>query len=533
MESLSLFLWKSIVVSGLLTTWYLLALRGRRLHRYNRLFLLTTLFASLVIPFLHFELFTVSRTVTDSFAPVALFVQPAGDIANNLPVIPQSGQVHFSWQALVGAIAVCISLTLLLILLVRIVKVQRMRKRYPATQLNGVEVILTDAPGTPFTFLKHVFWNRSIPLHGEIGQLIFRHEVAHIQYGHTYDKLACQLLTCIFWFNPFYWLIQKELNIVHEFVADEHAVHNRDTEVFAKMVLQSYNNGSYLVPQHHFFSSTIKRRLSMLQNAAKPSHTLLRRFMALPLVVASVLLFSIGCHTGAAGDIVPAEKKIVVLLDAGHGGQDQGATVGSYIEKDICLKYARRIKELAPAYNVDVYLTREDDRFLPLADRVAISDKARQDLFISLHIEVEPGKDKAKGDFEMYIATKNTYAAQSSKYSTAIFGSMAEGGIIPGIAGAEKHDHNPGCTCSDCNANMLPAGKEFIYVLKNVHAPAVMMVLGNIKNQEGMKELTDDNRVDLLCHAVLKGIVKGSVEKVQVAGNPLDAAVYGSGSKCR
>src|SRR6185369_14934409 len=98
-------------------------------------------------------------------------------------------------------------------------------------------------------------------MQGEMGQLIFRHELTHIEQGHTYDKLVCQVLTCIFWFNPFYWIIQKELNIVHEFLADEQAVTNRDTETFAMMLLQPHNNGSYLVPQHHFFSSTVKRRL--------------------------------------------------------------------------------------------------------------------------------------------------------------------------------------------------------------------------------------------------------------------------------
>ncbi len=540
METLSLFLLKSIVVSGLLTTWYLLGLRGRRLHQYNRFFLLSILFFSLAIPLLHFHLFNISRGLTGGLAPVARFIQPDSDLGVNLPVVQQSVQTQFDWQAIAGIIATGISLVLLIVLLVRILKVRRMCRQYTVTQLEGVNLVLTDSPKAPFTFLKYVFWNKSIPLQDEIGQLIFRHELTHIEQGHTYDKLACQVLTCIFWFNPFYWIIQKELNIVHEFVADEHAVADRDTEAFAMMLLRSYNNGSYLVPEQHFFSSSVKRRLAMLQNAAKPSHASLRRFMAVPLIVGTILLFSFGCRTGMVSGIVPAKKTIFVLLDAAHGGLDAGAQYGGYREKDICLKYAKRIKELSPAYNVDVRLIRDDDRYVVLSKRVAISDKIHPDVFLSLHVGDEPGKEKEKGDFDIYISGQNARATQSSNYSNGIFEAMAQDGIIPGAAMTSNHVHSPGCTCDSCkatalgNAKMKATENESFYVLKHVQVPGMLMVLGNIKNQEGMRQLTDDNRVDVLCNAVLKGIVEGATVQEDFASNPLNfLPVTPAQSRCR
>ena len=74
--------------------------------------------------------------------------------------------------------------------------------------------------------MNKIFWRDSISPHTANGRLILWHELAHVKQKHTYDKLVCQLQTCIFWMNPFYWLIQKELSMVHEFIADEQSIIN-------------------------------------------------------------------------------------------------------------------------------------------------------------------------------------------------------------------------------------------------------------------------------------------------------------------
>lgn len=79
-------------------------------------------------------------------------------------------------------------------------------------------------------------------------------------------------------------------------------------------------------------------------------------------------------------------KKKVIVIDPGHGGQDPGATVGELKEKDINLKIAKMLKsyfERDPRFVV--YLTREDDTFIPLYDRTIIAIKKNADLFISIH----------------------------------------------------------------------------------------------------------------------------------------------------
>jgi len=90
----------------------------------------------------------------------------------------------------------------------------------------------------------------------------------------------------------------------------------------------------------------------------------------------------------------------LVVIDAGHGGRDPGApgAVAGVEEKDVTLALARSIRdELARSGRVRAALTREDDRFIPLADRYAIARRLGADLFISIHADAAPSNDAARG----------------------------------------------------------------------------------------------------------------------------------------
>ncbi len=111
---------------------------------------------------------------------------------------------------------------------------------------------------------------------------------------------------------------------------------------------------------------------------------------------------SVTMPLGAAGAPLPRPRiygpqgKPLVVIDAGHGGQDPGAInpATGQREKDITLATAKRIKEaLLASGRVRVALTREDDHFIVLRERSAIAHAIHADLFISIHADSEPGQD--------------------------------------------------------------------------------------------------------------------------------------------
>jgi N-acetylmuramoyl-L-alanine amidase len=83
-------------------------------------------------------------------------------------------------------------------------------------------------------------------------------------------------------------------------------------------------------------------------------------------------------------------KKIVVI-DAGHGGIDDGTTgVDGSKEKNLVLDEAMRLARALERRGYAVHLTRNDDTYIPLRERVAVARRANADLFISLHADSNP-----------------------------------------------------------------------------------------------------------------------------------------------
>jgi len=83
------------------------------------------------------------------------------------------------------------------------------------------------------------------------------------------------------------------------------------------------------------------------------------------------------------------------MLDPGHGGADPGA-IGTHgtQEKDVTLDIAREVARLlADRHRITARLTRNDDRFLALDDRVALTRRAGADLFVSIHADSAPNAD--------------------------------------------------------------------------------------------------------------------------------------------
>jgi N-acetylmuramoyl-L-alanine amidase len=76
-----------------------------------------------------------------------------------------------------------------------------------------------------------------------------------------------------------------------------------------------------------------------------------------------------------------------VIIDAGHGGNDPGATsLMNFREKDITLDIAARLEKLLRLNGFDVVATRDDDRLIPLRDRARIANESNGDIFISIHV---------------------------------------------------------------------------------------------------------------------------------------------------
>ncbi len=112
------------------------------------------------------------------------------------------------------------------------------------------------------------------------------------------------------------------------------------------------------------------------------------------------------------------ERKKIIALDAGHGGEDPGAVGPSGTrEKDINLKIVCGLKAIFDNDdNYDIILTRKDDTFIPLAERTNIANECNADLFISVHCNAS--LDRNVNGFEIYFLSEK--ATDSEAAATAV-----------------------------------------------------------------------------------------------------------------
>lgn len=272
MEALFLYFGKVVLGSGVMFLYYRLFLKDKTFHHYNRFYLLASVVISLLLPLLKVSYFTLEVN-GDIYL---LFNRLNGfNSSNNL----SHDFVYLSFSAVVAGL---VSVFFLSRLLFGLFKIQRLKKKFLKQNFEGISFYQTDLNEAPFSFFRNLFWKDSIALQSDLGRQILKHEMVHIEQKHSWDKIFSETATSLFWFNPFFYLIQKEINLIHEYLADKKAVKNSDTKAFAQMLLASHFSGKHLPATSPFLSSNLKKRLTMLKKS-KTKFSYARKILALPL----------------------------------------------------------------------------------------------------------------------------------------------------------------------------------------------------------------------------------------------------------
>ncbi|MHA4810742.1 M56 family metallopeptidase [Flavitalea flava] len=300
MNAILSYLLKSLLCSGILVTCYWLVLRNKKMYSYNRIYLLLTVIFSLFLPILHFQGLSLEGFSSATFLRLVYVLSGAGD---------QPLPLHFTWEWAVFTAVLSVSLLLLIRLFLRIRWIYRARGRYPVIPMKGFKLIETQMDQAPFSFLDNLFWREDISRLDPYGEKIFQHELIHIRGKHTYDKLFLQVIVCICWINPFYWLVQKELNLLHEFIADEGSIKDGGPALLARLLLLSCNEGKSQGPYHSFFTSQVKRRLFMISGDKRITYPFARRAGSLGVTLLLVLLFSFTSVIGKTKIPLPPHSK--------------------------------------------------------------------------------------------------------------------------------------------------------------------------------------------------------------------------------
>jgi N-acetylmuramoyl-L-alanine amidase len=156
---------------------------------------------------------------------------------------------------------------------------------------------------------------------------------------------------------------------------------------------------------------------------------------------------------------IVSKKLRKVVIDPGHGGKDPGA-VGSFSkEKDIVLAVSLKLAELIQEKHPDVkvIMTREDDRFIELYQRASIANKAKADLFISVHANSNKKKDPSGVEFYVLGLHKSEENLEVAKKENAVVN--LEGNVT------ENYGFDP----NSAEGNIIMTMKQSLFLDNSIH----------------------------------------------------------------
>jgi len=221
--------------------------------------------------------------------------------------------------------------------------------------------------------------------------------------------------------------------------------------------------------------------------------------------------------------------KFTVVLDAGHGGKDPGNTGNGYLEKNIALSIALQVgKELEKQKDIKVIYTRKKDVFVNLFRRAEIANKAKADLFISIHCDSHTSNAYGAGTFVLGLHANQRNFEIAKKENSVIFKEenyeqkydgfdpnnpesvislvlMQEDYLDQSIVIADLIQR---AFVSDLNRKNRTVKQAGFIVLKYTYMPSVLVETGFLTNKKEGAYLNSSKGQREMSYSIAKGIIK-------------------------
>ena len=303
----------------------LLFINSNRL-RFNRLFLLTAMLFSLVLPLLGLwvgteapQMISLKQNLLGGTMLGEIVVTPGGqtalpeaEIVANATVRPQISV----WQVLAVIYLIGVGITALL-LLIKLGKLAALVIRSPKEKREGYTAVFTGREQGSFSFFRYAFFPNE-----NVAPDIIRHEASHIGHRHSWDILFVEMMMVLQWFNPFIYLYKKELQSLHEYQADRDVVATGvDKRNYMMLILQQCTAVDFSGIGNNFSLILTKKRIKMITKNEKAKGLWWRLLATLPVL--AILLIANTKVTAQEKKTV--DKPITVEMGQFEIFDDEGA----------------------------------------------------------------------------------------------------------------------------------------------------------------------------------------------------------------
>ena len=291
-----------------------LPLASRKKVRFGlcRAFIIISMLMAVAIPAMNVPLFPEKTIVQQrvltgfDFIEAELEGTVAADSAAELrateEVADETNSVSRTYKIKTGAgiilkvIYLLVALASLSLTIYNIIKIRRLRRHSKLTHTGDYILAEHEDIKTPFSFIRTIFLGFNYEPLERIQ--ILTHEASHVRHRHSYERLFLSVLRSVFWFNPFFWMAEKDLEEVQEWEADKDVLDEGwnlktyRTTIFKQLF--GYNPDITCGLNH----SLTKQRFIMMTQSHRGKGAWLRLAATLPVIAAT--FFAFGCGTKQA-----------------------------------------------------------------------------------------------------------------------------------------------------------------------------------------------------------------------------------------
>jgi len=296
-----LYILKSALLLALLYGSFALLLSRETFHRFNRLALLGVLLASMILPAIHLNLKKPSYLSYEEVAVphIEMIAEPTQNVEQNiqapqviLPETEETAQVPTFRIDIMQVVKCLYFFGLLASLFIFFLQLFRLwdeiRGGLRTKDEFGNTVVIRGGDFAPYSFLHYIII--SVSDYEYLRRPILAHEQAHIRLGHTFDLLLLEVVKAVQWFNPFVYLLGRDLKAIHEYEADNAVLNfGIDAKTYQLLLVTKAVGGRLQTVCNNLSHHSLKKRIKMM-HTHNSNRWLMSKGLILPALMALALV---------------------------------------------------------------------------------------------------------------------------------------------------------------------------------------------------------------------------------------------------
>ncbi|WP_339660236.1 M56 family metallopeptidase [Croceibacter atlanticus] len=270
---------------------YELFLKNETFFNANRIYLLVTPILSLVLPFISLDVFKTEITTPFFQQLPTVFI---GDVST----VQQTESSVWSLPMVLWLVGSGIAL---LLMCIKLIQLYKLKEKATQEKLEQCKIYIIPKSTLAFSFFNTIYIGKDISEPKR--KSILDHELVHVKEKHSIDLFLFEILRIVLWFNPLVYLFQKQLRVLHEYIADTKvAAQQTNSNYYQDLLTEVFQTQNLSFTNTFFNQSLIKKRIIMLHKSKSKSIFKLKYLAVLPMLVGMLLYTS--CESDAESNSI-------------------------------------------------------------------------------------------------------------------------------------------------------------------------------------------------------------------------------------